>query len=604
MSMKRSIRSTIIRWTMAAAAVALGLAITRHYGESWDERQFFKYAERALEAYSTWPRTGAIPLTGNTYDNYGPSYVMLTTLGARVLGLVLRWSNSDLRHLIYFATFAVGLWAFHRLCRRWLGKVAAIGTTLLMATQPVLWGHAFISPKDMPFLTFFLLALVLGFEMVNSLAEASEEPIAIPAQRRVLVLTGAWLVAVFGLISATPAVHAGIENLVQAAAAGQMNILTRIATEIRTAEPGVYIGKYFVFFLQARAIFLLVITGLLVLAWRNVAETPRLLATVTPAALVLGFTTSIRVLGPIAAVFVVTCGIQRLGRRAWLPLLAYGVLALITMYATWPYLWTDPLGHLAESISVMSRYPWRGMVLFEGTFYPSTDLPASYLPVLLSIQLTEPALLLIPAGLILGVVETIHRHRAGRQLLVLASVWCLLPLLGFILTRSPLYDNFRQVLFVLPPMFMLAGLVFEKLKRLPLQVALIALAVLPGIVDGIRLHPYEYIYYNRLVGGVHGAFRNYELDYWGTSYREAAAYLSSTAPANASVWVEGPTHLLQEYTRPDLKIYSTYEAARAEHYDYVVVLTRFNLDLQSYPEASIDHVIEREGALLTVIKKP
>jgi hypothetical protein len=133
---------------------------------------------------------------------------------------------------------------------------------------------------------------------------------------------------------------------------------------------------------------------------------------------------------------------------------------------------------------------------------------------------------------------------------------------------------------------------------------LIALAVLPGIVDGIRLHPYEYIYYNRLVGGVHGAFRNYELDYWGTSYREAAAYLSSTAPANASVWVEGPTHLLQEYTRPDLKIYSTYEAARAEHYDYVVVLTRFNLDLQSYPEASIDHVIEREGALLTVIKKP
>jgi hypothetical protein len=187
---------------------------------------------------------------------------------------------------------------------------------------------------------------------------------------------------------------------------------------------------------------------------------------------------------------------------------------------------------------------------------------------------------------------------------MLALVWCILPLLGFALTRAPLYDNFRQVLFILPPLFMLAGLAFEKIRRLPLQIAIIALAVMPGVIEGLRLHPYEYIYYNRLVGGVQGAFRRFELDYWGTSYREAAAYLDATAPANATVWVEGPTHLLQEYARPDLKIYSTYEPERAGHYDYVVALTRFDLDLASYPEAPVEHVIERQGALLTVIKKP
>ena len=118
------------------------------------------------------------------------------------------------------------------------------------------------------------------------------------------------------------------------------------------------------------------------------------------------------------------------------------------------------------------------------------------------------------------------------------------------------------------------------------------------------LHPYEYIYYNGLVGGVQGAFRRYELDYWGTSYREAAGYLGAVAPANATVWVEGPTHLLQLYARPDLKIYSTYEAARLDQYDYVVALSRFNLDLSSYPEAPIIHIIQRDGATLTVIKKP
>ena len=80
--------------------------------------------------------------------------------------------------------------------------------------------------------------------------------------------------------------------------------------------------------------------------------------------------------------------------------------------------------------------------------------------------------------------------------------------------------------------------------------------------------------------------------------------MGAVAPANATVWVDGPAHLLQEYARPDLKIYSTYEAERAEHYDYLVALTRFDLDLQSYPEAPVEHVIQRQGAALTVIKRP
>jgi hypothetical protein len=211
---------------------------------------------------------------------------------------------------------------------------------------------------------------------------------------------------------------------------------------------------------------------------------------------------------------------------------------------------------------------------------------------------------LFAAGLGFAAYDVIKGRRPGQALLILTLVWFVLPALEFVVARAPLYDNFRQAMFILPPVFMMAGLVFERIRPLPVQAALITLIVLPGLVEGGLLHPYEYIYYNELSGGVRGAFRKYELDYWGTSYREAAEYLDRSAPANATVWVEGPTHLLQVYTRPDLKIYSTYEAARAEHYDYVVALTRFNLDLQSYPSAPIVHTIERQGAILTVIKKP
>src|SRR5512138_349452 len=154
--MTRFFNSRLALWTLCAAVIILGVVITPHYGESWDERQFFKYADRALQAYSTWPTTGTIPLTGNTYDNYGPAYVMLVALGARLLGLFLPWLTSDMRHLLYFLAYLVGIWAFHAIARRWLTEAAAFGATLLLATQPLFWGHAFISPKDIPFLTFFL----------------------------------------------------------------------------------------------------------------------------------------------------------------------------------------------------------------------------------------------------------------------------------------------------------------------------------------------------------------------------------------------------------------------------------------------------------------
>jgi hypothetical protein len=292
------------------------------------------------------------------------------------------------------------------------------------------------------------------------------------------------------------------------------------------------------------------------------------------------------------------------GKASFSLLAAYGLMAIAVMYATWPYLWPDPVGRFLESVVVMARYPWRGQVLFDGVLYESTGIPRRYLPVLLGIQLTEPVWVLCAAGLGVTLYGAARRREASLQLLALSCVWLIVPLLTFVGLRSPLYDNFRQVFFILPPVFLLAGAAFEQVRSRLWQGLLIALVLLPGVVDGLRLHPYEYIYYNRFVGGVNGAARRFELDYWGVSYRAAADYLNQYAGSDANVWVEGPAHLLDLYARPDLNLYSTYEAERAEHYDYVVAISRYNLDQRSYPEAAIVHAITRDGAVLTVIKQP
>ncbi len=552
------------RYILALLVVALivGIVTLRQFGKSWDELQFFKYADRALEAYSTWPRSGTVPLTGNTYDDYGPFYVMLVAVGARMLGLVIPWITSDLRHLLYFVTYLVGIWAFYELCERWLARGAALGATLLFATQPLFWGHAFISPKDIPFLTFFLLSLLFGFRMADSVKAIPLGTMEPNTKRNLLVLTGLWLLFIFGLFAATPLLHAWIDGLVRAAASGQTNIVSLIASDIHKVKPEVYVQKYFLLFLWSRAAFFLVASLALFLLYRRCSPaTLCALASILPSAILLGATTSIRVFGPLAGLIVVGYALWQSGRKALPVLVIYVVAALVAMYLTWPYLWPDPVGHFVESVRVMAEYPWMGQVLFNGVMYTSTQIPRSYLPVLLGIQLTEPVWFLFAGGLGITLYGFLKAQAQSRVLLVLTVIWLIVPMLVFIIGRSPLYDNFRQVIFILPPVFMMAGVVFEKIRRPVLQAALIGLLVLPGIVDGARLHPYEYIYYNRFIGGVQGAFRKFELDYWGTSYREAANYLNVVAPPNADIWVEGPAHLLQLYVRPDLKVYSTYESA-------------------------------------------
>ena len=43
----------------------------------------------------------------------------------------------------------------------------------------------------------------------------------------------------------------------------------------------------------------------------------------------------------------------------------------------------------------------------------------------------------------------------------------------------------------------------------------------------VRLHPYENLSYNALVGGLEGAFRRYDMDYWFNSMPEAIHLLEA-----------------------------------------------------------------------------
>lgn len=598
-------------------SLIIGILTLNDYGESWDELKLYDYAADSLNAYGTWFQRGTIPVTGDRFENYGPFFVMLTRMITKTFAQLFPVIQEvDVQHLVYFITSLVGVWAFYQLAARWMSHSAAFGATLLFMTQPVFWGHAFINPKDIPLLSLFLLSIYFGIRIHDSLFERGPSSVfeslsaawmGLPQRpRRVLIAaTLVWLGTILILFGGTAFIHQWIESAVRAAANGEPSFLAQLVPRVQRVAPEIYIETFFVLFLRVRAIIFLVITGLLIWLYRrHLPAALQRLGMILPAGIVLGLTVSIRIFGVWAGVLVAGYILSKSGIRAWWILATYALVAIIAMYLTWPYLWPDPLGHFFETIQIMSQHPWPGSVLFNGASYPANDLPATYLPVLLAIQLTEPAWILFFVGLAVVIFGWRKSHTKQRELLALTLAWFVLPLVTFIVLRPTLYDNFRQTFFILPPIFFTAGLAFDQVRRPLLQAALIAVVVLPGLVAAVRLHPYEYVYYNQFLGGVQAAVDRFELEYWATSYREAAREANRIAPANANVWVDGPAHLFSRFARPDFHIFSPQEAERAEHYDLVVTLARYDLEKTSFPETPIVYQVTRDGAVFTVIRKP
>lgn len=507
--------------------VTVGLFVVQDYGLSYDEPDYYLYAQSTVDAYRSFFTLAYSPFFGpNDLPHYGPAFIIFPELGTRILRLILPAIPArDIWHFSYFLLFQLGGLCLYVLARRWFSSWSAWGILVLYTTQPLFWGHAFINPKDIPFMAFFLFTIWSGFRLADSLRAPQATP--------------------------TPA-HASA------------------LTHFRIKDSLPYL------------------------------RSPQLIL----AGALLGMIMSIRLLGPLPGLIVILYLAFTLPQK-WLPVTtAYLICALVIMLLTWPYLWPNPIDHWMDSLVLMVKFPWPGRVLFNGEYYDPDGLPLSYLPVLLNIQLTEPLLVLVYLGF--GILAfRVWRKQINLDFFLVLFIGAILPLTGLIIFRATMYDNFRQILFLLPPLILLAGfaldLIFSVLRTAALRLILLSALAIPGIFASFQLHPYQYIYYNSLPGQTGGAFRRFELDYWGTAYREAALWLNSHARPNATIGGNEAEYLLAAYLRRDLVAERI--GGPAEPSDYLVITSRYNHDLTLYPEADVVHSIERNGAVLAVIKE-
>ncbi len=524
--LKKTLEKPIV--ILIAVNIIVGLFIFRDYGLSWDEPFFYDYGNALGYAYdpAEWfsghfDVANSYGASGDDHKTRGPAYILLSREPVYLLER-LGLDQASAWHLINFLFFQLGVYFLYRLSTRWMKPYAALAASALFAWQPLLWGHAFINPKDPPFLTFFLMSVCLGLEMVDKLAE------------------------------------------------GKQKISTALIP-----------------------------------------------------AIVLGITTSIRVLGPLAGllVFIYFVSVVLQKKNPVVPVAAsrvfflYGAIAIITMFLTWPFLWESPIARFVDVFRLMSDNPTNLSVLFDGQIYRASELPRRYLPFMLATTLTEPVWILFGIGLVAGYRKLITDHSQGRmhRLITLSlTLGWFLVLFAYVLIRKPaMYDGIRHFLFIIPPIFIFIGFTFEIVLDQTRHIAIYwlyagitLLLLLPGFIGIAQLHPYEYSYYNSFIGGTDHAFRRYETDYWLTCYKDAVEELNTAVTQPVNLRVHREAYIADYYGKDDIHVFELRDTAdKLQSGDYMLINTRSNEDQRILKEYPTVFQIGRGDALFCVIKK-
>jgi hypothetical protein len=285
---------------------------------------------------------------------------------------------------------------------------------------------------------------------------------------------------------------------------------------------------------------------------RTLEDYPRpKLATIVLFGLGLGLTLGTRIMGGIAALYMILPlamliigdakaeGIAKAAGqfgRFLLYLLPGFILAYALMALLWPWSVLEPLNPI-RAVGYFVEFfekPWKEM--FEGTLISVPDMPRTYIPVLFSVKLPEIFLALSicgPVGIAIGCCKPSLPVRR-RAVLALVGMAAILPLAIAVVTRPAMYNGIRHFTFVFPPLAVVAGLAGAWIlgwlahRSRPAVIAgclVILVGLVMPVAAMVRLHPYQYTHFNWLSGGIKHADSRYMLDYWGLAFKQASKEL-------------------------------------------------------------------------------
>jgi Flp pilus assembly protein TadD len=233
-----------------------------------------------------------------------------------------------------------------------------------------------------------------------------------------------------------------------------------------------------------------------------------------------------------------------------------GFAAYLAACIFWPYDQTNPLKIplflFLNTNKIAFFNDWHIYQLFEGKWICNTEIPWYFIPKWLLI-ITMPLHIILGIFLIILLyIKKIIRPSSSANLFLIsfALTASLFPIFYAVITNSHDYDNCRHFLFTLPPLISVCALswkyLFDLVQKRAIKFTLyfvLALLLFQPFRWMVANHPLESLYFSPLIGGPNGAFRNYEMDYWGVAVKPAVKWIEKNEknatpekPARIRLW--------------------------------------------------------------------
>jgi len=223
---------------------------------------------------------------------------------------------------------------------------------------------------------------------------------------------------------------------------------------------------------------------------------------------------------------------------AWWPtikLFATLILALIAGYILgilyWPFALQNPIHNPIEALKMMTHFEVSIRQVFNGEWIWSENLPWYY--GIKWILISSPVIIL--AGFVVHILFVKYSiKQISWPILSLLFFSALFPVFWTIINGSNLYGGWRHLLFIYPVICVLSALTWLWLYRQfntmlwkVFILAIILIGLAKPTIHIIKNHPVEYIYFNKLAGGINKANGRYETDYYFHGVKKATLWLEN-----------------------------------------------------------------------------
>ena len=231
--------------------------------------------------------------------------------------------------------------------------------------------------------------------------------------------------------------------------------------------------------------------------------------------------------------------------------------SLATLYGLSPYLWADPF-ELLTAIRTLTHHPTVVRELFQGELIWTDRLPPHFIPTWLAISTPSVTLglgvlgaTLVGGRSVLRPGEALRNTDLRFGLLLLACLT--LPVVAVGVLGSHLQGNWRHMFFLHAPLCVLGmwGLQWAGggSSRVAVGVhTLVGIGLLVTVVEMVRLHPHQQVYFNVLVDRTAPGYlsTHYVMDPWQLTCKEGLKFLLRRYP-DTTVSVRGDSSIRRSW---------------------------------------------------------